>query len=240
MTEFLLLRIDFPCYLDIATLGRQLFDVGDRVEERYTDRIRGPVKGDLAQDFFDKVGYIWHCLIGREQVGSIRLDHGSPEDFLARFPVDTIRSAGLLDVLTLLSKATEAEPTRNIVPGSSNQSTVVQHPNPRFLAACHKGLIPAALSRLSEHMLLSREDLEAVLALKPTFDCSQSISSAVGMDGTCMRASPALKLVTSPIPTITRCSRSGSHPFGAHRSIPIRMAACSARTMKSPTNGSSA
>ncbi|MBZ0213628.1 MAG: DUF6508 domain-containing protein [Nitrospirae bacterium] len=109
--------------------------------------------------------FLWREMLCREKEGAFQLDHSPPDEFLARITVDKIRVSGLVEVLTLLGKAAGMERTN----GGETRWSVAEGDS-RFIAACQQGLVMAAISRLKEHLRLKREDVEAVLALKQTFD----------------------------------------------------------------------
>lgn len=160
MTEFTRLRIDFQHYTRVVDHAPLVKSLGGRIEEGRHRRA-----SESLIDFIQSVDYLWREMLCREKEGAFQLDHSPPDEFLARITVDKIRVSGLVEVLTLLGKAAGMERTK----GGETRWSVAEGDS-RFIAACQQGLVMAAISRLKEHLRLKREDLEAVLALKQTFD----------------------------------------------------------------------
>lgn len=158
MTEFLHLKIDFQSYARVVERAPLLGNLDGRIEE---SEERSRRASESLIDFVREVDYLWRELLWREEEGEIQLDHSPPDEFLARITVDKIRVSSLVEVLTLLSKATGVQ--------HKTRWPVVEDDS-RFIAAFQQGLVMAAISRLKDHLRLKREDLEAVLALKQTFD----------------------------------------------------------------------
>lgn len=162
MTEFIRLRIDFQSYTRVVEHAPLLWDFFDRLGS--ADSGNNPTSESLSE-FVQRVDVLWREILCRKKEVSIQLDRSPSDEYLDRITVDEIRVSTLVEVLTLLSKATGVERTK----GGKTRHSVVEGDS-RFTTACQKGLVWAAISRLKEHMLLKREDLVAVLALKPTFD----------------------------------------------------------------------
>lgn len=173
MTDFQRLKIEIYAYRRIAERAEFLASVGEWIEDAVTGhRGDGDWFGEV-QDFFHEVRTVWETLEEREAEGVVQLNHESPERYLANVQPDQIGTMGLVEVLTLLRKATAAEPQIEennwTCPGDQPQKPDPQR-DQRFIDAYRKGLILPALRRLNDLLEITPADIEAVLSLKPIFD----------------------------------------------------------------------
>jgi type I restriction enzyme S subunit len=173
MTDFLRLKIEIYNYRRIAEWAEFFASVGEYFEDAVTGQ-RG--KGDWfgeVQDFFDDVRSIWNTMEEREAEGVVKLNHDSPDHHFAKVEPKTIESMGLVDLLTLLRKATAAKPEVEEynwnTPGNFERKPDPER-DQRFITAFRNGLIAPVLQRLNKLMELSPADTDAVLDLKPTLD----------------------------------------------------------------------
>jgi len=173
MTDFILLRIDVYTYRQIADKAEFFASVGEWIDDAVTGQ-----RGDFdwfkeVQDFFYEVRSVWNTMEEREGEGSVRLNHESPERYLANVQPDQIGTMGLVELLTLLRKATAAEPDIEeynwTCPGDQPQKQDPER-DQRFIDAFRKGLILTALQRLNNLLEFTPVDIEPVLSLKPIFD----------------------------------------------------------------------
>lgn len=173
MTDFIRLKIDNCTYRRIADKAEFFTSVRERIE----DAVIGQ-RGDWdwfakVQDFFNEIRFVWKTLEERKTEGAVRLNHDSPERYIAEVQPDHIGGMGLVEVLTLLRKATAAElyieEYNCSCPGNQPRK-----PDPdrdrRFIGAFCRGLILPALQRLNDLLEISPADIGAVLSLKPIFD----------------------------------------------------------------------
>lgn len=173
MTDFQRLKIEIYAYRRIAEKAEFFASVGESIEDAVTgQRGDGDWFGEV-RDFFDEVLSIWKTIEEREAVGAVRLNYESPERYLSHVKPDQIGSMGLVEVLTLLRKATAAEPQIEeynwTCPGDQSQKPDPER-DQRFIDAYRKGLILPALRRLNDLLEITPADIEAVLSLKPIFD----------------------------------------------------------------------
>lgn len=173
MTDFINLKIDIYFYRRIAEKAEFFASVGEWIDDAVTGQ-----RGDFdwlgeVEDFFNEVRSVWKTLEKREAERAVRLNHESPERYLANVQPDQIRNMGLVEVLTLLRKATSAEPDIEeynwTCPGDQPQKQDPER-DQRFIDAYRKGLILPALRRLNDLLEITPADIEAVLNLKPIFD----------------------------------------------------------------------
>lgn len=173
MTDFQRLKIDIYFYRRLAEKAEFFASVGQWIDDAVTgQRGDGDWFGEV-QDFFHAVRSAWKTMEEREAEGSVRLNHDSPERYLADVQPDQIGTMGLVEVLTLLRKATAAEPQIEeyncTCPGDQPQKSDPER-DQRFIDAYRKGLILPALRRLHTLLEITPADIEAVLSLKPIFD----------------------------------------------------------------------
>lgn len=173
MTDFILLRIDIYAHRRIADKAEFFASVGEWIEDAVTgQRGDGDWFGEV-QDFFNAIRSVWNTMEEREAEVVVRLNHESPERYLSEVQPDQIGTMGLVEVLTLLRKATAAEPQIEeynwTCPGDQPQKPDPER-DQRFIDAYRKGLILPALRRLDTLLEITPADIEAVLSLKPTFE----------------------------------------------------------------------
>jgi hypothetical protein len=173
VTDFQRLEIDLQNYQQLAEAEAFFASIEGHIEDAVTGQ-----RGDWdwygsVHGFFTEVESLWRRMKDREREGAIRLNHDSPEEFLADIAPGHVREMGLVDLLTVLRKATCAQPETEeynwSCPGDQPQ-----RPDPdrdrRFIAAFQSGLVMAALHRLQELCQVSAADIEQVLRLKSVFD----------------------------------------------------------------------
>lgn len=173
MTDFINLKIDIYFYRHIAEKAEFFASVGQWIEDAVTgQRGDGDWLGEV-EDFFHEARGVWKTMEEREAEGAVRLNHESPERYLANVQHDQIGTMGLIELLTLLRKATTAEPQieeyNSTCPGDQPQKQDPER-DQRFIDAFRKGLILPALQRLNDLLEFTPADIEPVLSLKPIFD----------------------------------------------------------------------
>jgi hypothetical protein len=135
----------------IAEKAEFFASVGEWIEDAGTSqRGDGDWFGEV-QDFFDEVRSAWKTIEEREAAGAVRLNHDSPERYLAKVQPDQIGSMGLVEVLTLLRKAAarpEIEEYNWTCPVDQERKPDPER-DQRFIDAYREGLIVPALHRLN-------------------------------------------------------------------------------------------
>ncbi len=173
LTEFTRIQIDFREYQRLVEPEVFFASLHGNIEDAVTGQ-----RGDWdwygsVQKFFADVNYLWSRMKDREREGAIRLNHDSPEEFLAEVTPELVGSMGLIDLLNFLRKATCAQPEIEdynwSCPGDQPKKPDPER-DQRFIAAFQSGLVMAAFHRLQELCQLSAADIEEVLRLKPVFD----------------------------------------------------------------------
>lgn len=173
MTDFQRLKIEIYAYRRIVEKAEFFASVGECIDDVVTgQRGDGDWFGEV-QEFFNDVRSVWKTMAEREAESAVRLNHDSPERYLADVQPGHIGNMGLVEVLTLLRKATAAEPQIEeynwTCPGDQPQKPDPQR-DQRFIDAYQKGLVLPALRRLNDLLEITPSDIEAVLSLKPIID----------------------------------------------------------------------
>jgi hypothetical protein len=174
LTDFVHLETDFQDYQRLVEAETFFASIEGHIEDAVTGRRGDRDWCESVHGFFTwGVESLWRRMKDREREGAIQLNHDSPEEYLAEVTPEHVGQMGLIDLLTVLRKATcaqqEIEEYNWTCPGNQPQ-----RPDPdrdrRFIAAFQSGLVMAALHRLQDLCQVSAADIEEVLRLKSVFD----------------------------------------------------------------------
>jgi hypothetical protein len=229
VTDFQRLEIDFQNYQRLAEAEAFFASIEGHIKDAVTGQ-----RGDWdwygsVHGFFTEVESLWRKMKDRERERAIRLNHESPEKFLADTTPGHVREMGLIDLLTLLRQATCAQPEIEeynwSCPGDQPKK-----PDPdrdrRFIAAFQSGLVMAVLHRLQELCQLSAADIEELLRLKPVFDSLTVDQFRSWTDGSLGRSSRESRFCTFRTRTTISWFSNGTSPSIAPPSTSIRTARC--------------